>query len=463
MPIDLSTHLVDSLILLTLTNQGFLERARPALGRLRFEPPVGTVLSVALNYFDRYKAPIGDHYQDEFIAMVPDLSDDRRELHVMYVRKLSEMDVPNVGYTLSKLDDYVRQQALEGALIEAADFAHDHEWLKAENVLTEALKVGVEGESLGHNYKYDFSDLEARNEYGGYEIRTGIEALDRLIGGFKRGYYVLLAGEYKGKKSWGLTNLGFGALKQGKRVLHISHENSKEETLLRYDRMFGWLTKEPKAHEITWEWKDENGVSHGNAKFCQSAFNTQHVAAIRRRLRRFRGSLIVRKFPMYSATMLDIKALLARLEAQDGFVPDVIINDYGDKMAPVDNRKTELAQKIETSMLHKRLADELNCIVINATQIDTESIKRGRVSKTSSYGNKSMLGDCDIMLGLIPQTNEQKETGETYMTVVGARGEKEGGTITFWKCLDAGQFCVHSIIGRVDEMKGGDDDVKDSD
>jgi len=376
----------------------------------------------------------------------------------MYIRRVQEMDPPNPQYVISKLDSLVRQQAWETAALDIVDAADEHDWQKVEYIVSEAQRSGVETESAGTDYAYDFSDLDARREGDEYLMKTGIDALNQLIGGFKRSQYILLAGEYKGKKSWGMGHFGVAALRRGLKVLHISHENSKEETLARYDRMIGRLTKEKTSQDVEFQWwNPETGSLAAEVYRCESMYNIPEVATIRRGLRRHRGRLIVHKFPMYSASMLDIRSLVARLEAQRGFVPDVIINDYGDKMAPIDPRKNELQQKIETSMWHKRLADELNCIVFNATQIDTQSITRGRITKTSSYGNKAILGDCDIYLGLDPQTDSQKEYGETVLRVIGARGEKEGGVLTFWKCLDAGQFCIFSMLGTVG---GGDEAVQ---
>jgi len=454
-----TAHLQDSIVQLAITSTDFLKRARPAIDPAHFQPPASDLLDVALKYYDNFSEAAGDHFQDEFAPIADELDDDQYDLYMAYIDRVNDLDTPNVDYILDKLNSFARARALQSGLLEAADHVADGDFLQAENVMHEAFHAGVESVEMGYDYLYDFSDLPDRMTGEQYLMKTGIKALDKMVGGFKRGDFGILEGEYKGKKSWGLLYIAMMGLRHGLNVLYISHENSEEETRIRLDRMIGWLSKERGGKEVDiYGWDNDSESVVRKTKKCRSIYNLEASKKARLALRKWGGRIFIKKYPMSSVNMLEIRRYINCLEAYKGFVPDLIVNDYADKMAPMDSRKSELAQLTDTYQQHKRLADELNCVVFTASQVDTGSIRRGTITKASAYGHKGKLGDCDVAFGLDPQTPAQIETGETVLRVIAARNSKESGVVTFWKCLDAGQFCVDSIVGRVNSDDDDEDD-----
>jgi hypothetical protein len=102
------------------------------------------------------------------------------------------------------------------------------------------LRKGNELNLNGCNYFKDYTSM-FRLEDDNCLFNYGIKDIDVIRGGFYRRELVVGLGSYKGKKSWSVVHLGIEALMCGLKVLHISHENSREETEERYDRMSGGL------------------------------------------------------------------------------------------------------------------------------------------------------------------------------------------------------------------------------
>jgi replicative DNA helicase len=155
--------------------------------------------------------------------------------------------------------------------------------------------------------------------------------------------------------------------------------------------------------------------------------------------------LRVSSHPNNSISARDIRATLDTWEHFDGFIPDVVVIDYADILAPIDNRKEHRHQQNETWQTLRGLSQERHCLVITATQADADSYDRHHLSLNNFSEDKRKYGHVTAMLAL-NQTQEEKATGIMRIGVLLAReGEVDARSeVAILQCLRAGQPCLAS-------------------
>lgn len=133
------------------------------------------------------------------------------------------------------------------------------------------------------------------------------------------------------------------------------------------------------------------------------------------------GDLIRLKiYPKFSANCSDIMRDLDILEATEGFVPDVIIVDYADILAPEDSRQVGRDRVNETWMTLGQLAGKRRALVITGSQSNRISIEQERVRQIHAAEDIRKLAHVDIMLSL-NQMDDEKRRGVMRLGLVAHR------------------------------------------
>ena len=108
----------------------------------------------------------------------------------------------------------------------------------------------------------------------------------------------------------------------------------------------------------------------------------------------------------------EIKSLLRIWEKEEGFVPDLIIIDYADIMAP-DPDCTRLEFRNQTNKIWQRLrnlSQEQKCLVVTATQAAASSYDHNLLRLSDFSEDKRKFAHVTAMYGL-NQTSEEKKIG----------------------------------------------------
>ena len=169
-------------------------------------------------------------------------------------------------------------------------------------------------------------------------IPTEMDVLDQtLAGGLGRTEMgVVVAPPGRGKTTF-LVSVGGAAIENGYDVLHISFENNQKQILRNYDLR---LLR-----------KDMDYIKDNVDKSIAAMFNIKKYR---------KGRLRVKKWPTKSKDANAIRGLLDQLKTAEGFVPDVLIVDYGAIMKPTSNYK-EKRNAIESNYEDLRaIADDYN-------------------------------------------------------------------------------------------------------
>lgn len=152
-----------------------------------------------------------------------------------------------------------------------------------------------------------------------------------------------------------------------------------------------WLQEKEKTNPL--EWPD----AYKAAKEFQKRHHTK-----------FRLST----YPNESLTIAEIKSLLNIWERQENFVPDVIVIDYADILAPDPDFKN-LDFRNQNNKIWQRLrslSQEKHCLVITATQAAASSYDQDALRMKDFSEDKRKYGHVTAMYGL-NQTNEEKKIG----------------------------------------------------
>jgi replicative DNA helicase len=111
--------------------------------------------------------------------------------------------------------------------------------------------------------------------------------------------------------------------------------------------------------------------------------------------------------PNSSINVKGIDGVLDRWAAERGFIPDVIVVDYADILAPENDGKDARHQVDETWRSLRRLSQERKALVIAPTQADAASYDADVLSTSNFSEDKRKHAHVTGMLGL-NQTFEEK-------------------------------------------------------
>lgn len=114
--------------------------------------------------------------------------------------------------------------------------------------------------------------------------------------------------------------------------------------------------------------------------------------------------------PSDTLTVKGIERYLDGWEMNEGFIPDVIVIDYADILAP-ENRSVEARQQEnERWKALRSLSQKRKCLVITATQADADSYDSFLLKMKNFSEDKRKYGHVTGMIGL-NQTEDEKRNG----------------------------------------------------
>jgi hypothetical protein len=134
--------------------------------------------------------------------------------------------------------------------------------------------------------------------------------------------------------------------------------------------------------------------------------------AFRKMERQAKREFKLATYPSDTLTVSEIKDVLDVWEKQDGFIPDVLVIDYADIMAPDDDqKKNDMRHQINGIWKRLRtLSQERHCLLISATQAAMTSYGKHTQTLADFSEDKRKYGHVTAMYGM-NQTLEEKRIG----------------------------------------------------
>jgi replicative DNA helicase len=227
------------------------------------------------------------------------------------------------------------------------------------------------------------------------KFTTGITKLDEITnGGLSRGEEGIIFGDAKSGKSIGLVHIGASCIRSyAGKVLHIILEGSLTQTETRYDARFS-----------AFKYRD---IKNGDMP-------VEVFERLEREYKSFSKHLVIREMmDEFDYTTENVEAEILELQAH-GFVPDMLIVDYGDLLTPRTEKlkgdsylgQAEIFKDIRV------LAKKYNMAAWSATQATRPKGKEEdpnfvlTCSNMSDSYHKARI--CDLALSLNRTTLERK-------------------------------------------------------
>jgi len=254
-------------------------------------------------------------------------------------------------------------------------------------------------------------------------------------------------------KTWWLINLGKRAANKGKKVLHITMENSKNETQMRYFQAMFSIPKSEAAEglNITNIRRDMDGelagFEWGDRVEPEFTFRSPTLALeLRSRVRLFGDRMhdvIIKQFPPRTMTWQNLEAYLDTLEQVSAFIPDLIIVDYVGIMkltGSVDARRHSL----DDQMLGLRaIAVKRNIALVTAHQGNRGSAEATTVRETHIAEAWGITHTADIVM-TYSATREERKRKLARLYVTNARQEQDNFGALLTQNYATGQFVLDS-------------------
>jgi KaiC/GvpD/RAD55 family RecA-like ATPase len=297
-----------------------------------------------------------------------------------------------------EVEKFCQERALASAVERAArllgspDSAGEIDKLIKEAVAVSLVKdLGVEyfNNPLPRLLKYTENPLR---------ISTLWRDLDEMLGGgLAPGELLLVSANSGGGKSIALGNFGVNMILQDKKVLYISLELSEQMIEERFNTMFtgistvGWDKHIDEIVDVI-EGIGEATTGHLTIKRMNSGTNSNQI-----------------------------RAYLKEYELKYGFIPEVLIVDYLDKMAPNERISSDnISQKDKLSA--EQLTDILNDYKM--------------IGVTASQQNRDAITTTDLNQGHIAGGLTKINAVDWYFSIIFNQQMKAAGLMV-WQCLKA--------------------------
>lgn len=274
------------------------------------------------------------------------------------------------------------------------------------------------------------------------------DALDKFLSPyFKRDQFIAFAGPDKRGKSYWLLEVVWRALRQRRKVIYyVFGDMSLDEA---FQRLCVRMTKKPltacqvripKRIKLT---PDAAFVEFTTQK--RAAMTLSDVIQARKKLLLSTAqtdiSLRIKCEGGATVSASDIEQDVQQFAKQD-FIPDVIVVDYADLLAPEPNTKhlDYRHQNNATWMILRRIALANHCLVVVATQTAATAYKARVIRKNDFSEDKRKNAHVTGMIG-INQTSEEKEKGLYRLNWIVLRGGKWSESQVVWTASELALAC----------------------
>jgi len=396
-----SQHIQDCFLYYCIMDIEVLRACRTGIKSKYFESPMTRdYIELCYRYYDNFQEAPHDHMYDEVHRFVQNFDEKKYNRYFRYFERIRDLDPPNKKYTLSRINGFVQAREWEEALLTALPRIQKAEYDDARKIVLSAIKSGVTLYEEGIDYPRNWPPTYHTNSsFSEVICDTGLSVIDNRLQGLRRTQLVCIFAGYKVGKTWGCIQLANQARLLNNNVLMISHEASVEEIEMRLDMMQGSLVSTSSPEDVEFTTYNNRGVITGkHVEFRDTVHDLEAVKKVRDIANRWKNSIHIKKYPMGTCTIEEIERYMDHLETFHHFIPDMLVNDYVEKM--LMSSAYEGRDRInETYMNLKRIADERNILVVTASQVKTKFLESSNISEAGAPAEDARkLGNIDLGL-----------------------------------------------------------------
>jgi hypothetical protein len=448
----------------------FLEGLIPFYDPNLIQPNYARVVAEwCMHYFNKFHEAPSVHIKDIFELHSDRMETAERTLIADLLSSLSDeyekSESTNIKYLLSMAGEYFKHSYLSALSKQVGACLTDGDVEGAENLFTSYKLVGGP-DLVGRNlYKLDGGSVIEMFEREETPLFTLPGKLGwKLNSEFNRDRFFAFLGPEKRGKTWWLNEIAIRAAKARCNVaLFQIGDMSEDQIMVRLSiRLAGRSNKaryctehETPIPDCLWNQlgkcplgKKTSGLGneidknklkdmflsgrYRNHTTCQECIRSDHFKgslwykimqevkpltgrdafkAWRAFQSRTRGrSFYLSVHPSDTLTVTGLKSVLNRWEASEGFIPDVVVIDYADNLAPEDRGAEFRHQQHRTWQLLRGLSQERHCLVVTATQASASSYDQQTLAMKHFSEDKRKYAEVTAMVGL-NQNQDEKVSG----------------------------------------------------
>ncbi len=363
---------------------------------------------------------------------------ERKVLLASCLEEVIQSDLSDAPYYAEKVVAFCKRQALLLSLRQSAQQLKDGNFDSIIPLIEKATMVGqmMDSESMGIRYWKDFDRTDLHKDLP--KIPTmlgdpGIGGIDEVLQGGLEQENVGMVQMPTGKgKSVFLLNVAGNAVVQGYNVAYISLELSERKMLQRFNMFFSGLGSKELAVMTPKEIHEHILAGYKNWDM---------------------GNLLVKTFPMRSATIRDIESFLKAFAAKEAWYPDLVIIDYLDIIKPPIRRSEEWLELKDISEEMKAFAQRRQIPVWTASQLNRAGAKKKIATNEDSAGAYAKNFAVDVSFTAVPTLNEETEERTAVLFCSKNRQGADQMTLDFEMDLDAMRFIFRPREAKANTAK----------
>lgn len=455
-----------------ITSERFCREICPTLNpRLLEIEYARTVAGWVKEFYSNFKKAPGRDIMKLYRAKCEEIADEDLQDNVLsFVERVCKdyesVENFNDDFALQEAIGYLKGRSLKNLNEDVEAYLASGEITKAENAITKYKSVeksSGRAVSLLNNTEAVINSFTQEDDL----LFRFPGAYGNIVGDVHREDFVSYLAPMKRGKTWALMDAGVVALQNGLKVLHISLEMSEAQMSKRYwTALSGQVAKDNDNINYSYFEKIDTDSKRcwlvRHKTIARKAVSIADIEKKQKHLRRlFRGGdLRVFAVPAYSLTVESMEIELERLAQQEEFVPDVIIVDYADIMAPSDKTNDYRNQLDGIWKRLRGLAQKRKCVVFTASQSGRQSINKDANSKDIAEDIRK-LAHITSMVSL-NQTPQEKQAGILRLKQLAVReGEQEFREAVCTQCLSIGRIVTDSrfndeVVADIDAGKSTD-------
>lgn len=476
----LSTSLQESVLTVLCYDDVAGQQIANMIDSALFQGDYRVLAERAIEFWRKHKAAPKEHMPD----LVGEILDDPKnkntaETYGVVLNSMYETHAcMNVRFVMSQLTNFIRIQRLKATIEESARKIHSKDELaveEVEEIWSQLLKTREVGMDAGIRLN-EIDRVLAHLEKQATEFSFGISALDTRYIVPRRGTLSNLHGAPGDGKTWFLVNTGKHALMAGKKVLHVTLEFDAEDVMQRYyQALFSCTDRAAERLTLTSFLRHSNSRlrDFGEYKITpEFSFESNTIKMeLESRIMEILGiglseNLIIKRWAPNRITPRDVEAFLDYLDANEHFLPDIILFDYP-RLFKIDMRNPRLS--IGEQFVNTRaLLVERDMAGVSVHQFSKEGARAEMRDMTHGSEAWDVNQTCDIVMSL-SKTKSEKDYGLARILVDKARKARDAFQILITQSYDIGQFCLDSMIldpnykKIFDRMDGGDEEEQEDD
>lgn len=438
------------LIIGMITSDRFCREIAPVLNPRQLEVDYSRIIAgwVKEYYFNFKVAPKKD-IMKIYRAHCEEITDESLQDNVLYFIEKINKDyekIKNINddYVLENSIKYLKSRSLQNLSDDVSAYLSSGDIKKAENAIVKyktVEKSSGSAVSLLHNTESVTNSFTAEDDL----LFQFPGAYGSVVGKIHREDFISYLAPMKRGKTWALMDAGITAIQNGLKVYHVSLEMSESQMIKRYwTCLTGQLSEDKEEIKYPYFEQDDDKWIVKTKVISRKAVSVSDIESKQKSLRRlFRGGDIrILAVPAYSYSVEMVDDELEKIKDMEGYIPDVIIIDYADIMAP--SERGEYRNQLDGIWKRLRgLAQKRKAVVFTASQSGRASIGKDANEQDISEDIRK-LAHVTSMVSL-NQSKSEKENGILRLKQLALReGDPEFRQAVCTQCLAIGRIVMDS-------------------